>query len=373
MEEGTNPEVEVGRALIEKTSFTHLAPVAGTLTYRSGQKQPMTLAAVMGLVPNEGDAWSYTCDAVRHFFLHIVTQNWRSQQPPLPARPVVDLAGEDLPSIVPELIGPYLESARLMGRRTAELHVALASLPDDPAFAPEPFTILYQRSLYQTVRTWVYRMFELLKERVKNMPEEMQVDARALLAREADLVTLVRLIMERKITAQRIRGHGDYQLRSLLYTGKDFALIDFEGEILRPLSNRRHKRSPLRDVAGLLYSLYAAVRTTLKEAHLRPEDVPALTRWARFWNLWASVAFFKAYLESAEPAAFLPRSREEMQILLNFYFLGRGVSELRYQLLNRPDRVQIPLQALLHLLDPANRSSTPTTEAECTTPAQTSR
>jgi maltose alpha-D-glucosyltransferase/alpha-amylase len=355
VEEGAHPEVEIVRALNDKTSFTNCPPLAGTLTYRAGQGESTTLAALLGFVPNEGDGWSYTMDSLRHYFLNILARQSSRQGPHMPDRPFLDLVPEELPASVSELIGPYLESARIIGRRTAEFHVAMASIADDADSAPEPFTVLYQRSLYQTVRTWALRVSELLRERMPELPESARKDAQALLAREADLVTHVRLIMGRKIAAQRIRGHGDYRLGSLLYTGKDFVLIDFEGEPVRPLNNRRHKRSPLRDVASMLHSFFFAARMALKQGSLRPEDVPVLEPWARYWDFWVSVAFVKAYLEVAARDTFLPRTRDETQILLNFFFVSRGVFELRYQLLNHLDRVQIPLQSLLLMLDLESR------------------
>src|SRR5262249_47663666 len=117
------------------------------------------------------------------------------------------------------------------------------------------------------------------------------------------------------------------------------------------LSNRRHKRSPLRDVASLLHSWHFAVRTALRKGDLRPEDIPVLIPWTRFWHVWVSVAFMQTYLEVASTASFLPKAREEMQILLNFYLLGRGVFELRHFLVNRLDVANIPMRALLYLLD----------------------
>jgi maltose alpha-D-glucosyltransferase/alpha-amylase len=366
VEEGIHPEIEIARALEEQTSFTHAARLAGTLTYRSSRGQPISLAALLGFVYNEGDAWSYTLDALRQFYLQLPTPNAHGS-PLLPGRPFLDLVTEEeLPPVAHELIGPYLESVRLMGRRTAEFHVALASITDDPDFAPEPFTVLYQRSLYQTLRGWLLRLFEVLRDKIKNLPEHVRADGEALLARETDLVTHVRLIMEQKIVAQRIRCHGDYRLGSLLYTGKDFVLIDFEGEVQRPLSNRRHKRSPLRDVAGMLYSLYYASRTALSDGGLRPEDVPAMAPWAHFWDLWVSVAFVQSYLEVAAPASFLPVSRDDVQVLLNFYFLGRGVYELRHQLLTQPDQAQIALRALLRLSASSRKGVTPPTAKQPT-------
>jgi maltose alpha-D-glucosyltransferase/alpha-amylase len=361
VEEGINLEVEVGRALAEKTPFRQAASVAGALDYRREQSQPMTVATLLGFVPNEGDAWRYTLDSLRRYFENLLTEERPlekpgvAHEPVVPNRPFLDLVDEELPAQIAQRIGPYVEAARLMGRRTAELHVALASIAEDPAFSPEPFTLLYQRSAYQTVRSWVYRVFNLLRDHVKDLPEQARTNAQLLLGREADLIGHLRTILSQPIGAQRVRTHGDYRLGSLLYTGKDFVVIDFEGEVLRPLSNRRHKRSPLRDVASMLHSLHSAVRALMHEEHLRPEDKRFLEPWARFWQWWVSVAFVKSYLEIARSASFLPRTRTEMQILLDFFLLSRGLFELRYQLLNRPDRAQIPLEALLYTLDRVDR------------------
>jgi maltose alpha-D-glucosyltransferase/alpha-amylase len=258
-----------------------------------------------------------------------------------------------------------------MGRRTAEFHLALASISDRPDFAPEAFTMLYQRSLYQTVRTQTLRTLDHLREQGPRLPDEVRGHAQQVLQHEPELLQHLRSILERRITAQRMRCHGDYRLNDLLYTGKDFIIIDFEGEVILPLSNRRHKRSPLRDVASLLHSFYFAVRTALIEGGLRPEDIPALEPWARIWHRWVSVAFLKSYLQTAVDASFLPRSREELQLLVGFYVLARGVFEIDYQLLNHPERVDIPLRGLLHILELRTRrpaSSPPDrTESDGTT------
>ncbi len=366
VDEGANPEVEIGQALAEKTAFTQLAPLAGTLTYQAGDRSPMIWASLAKFVPHEGDAWQYTVEAVRRYFEHVLTRHEQRPDPTVPNVSFLDVVQEDLPPLAGEWIGSYLEAARQMGRRTAQLHLALGSISSDPAFSPEPFTPAYQRSTFQTARTWVFRTGQLLRGLVQSLPAGAQADAHMVLGREGDIIQYLRAIVGRHVTAQRIRCHGDFRLDNLLYTGKDFVIIDFEGETLRPLINRRHKRSPLRDVAGWLHSMYFAVQTVLQDEHLRPEDRPTIEPWAHFWQWWVSAAFVKAYLEVANTstAPFLPKSREEMQIVLDYCLLGRGIYELRYHLLNHPDRSQIPLRALLHLLHERDRRQTGTpTEA----------
>jgi maltose alpha-D-glucosyltransferase/alpha-amylase len=139
----------------------------------------------------------------------------------------------------------------------------------------------------------------------------------------------------------------------VLYTGKDFVIIDFEGEPARPISQRRLKGSPLRDVAGMLRSFHYAAISMLKSGGLRPEDIPNLETWARLWHLWVSVAFLKAYVEVTAQAPFLPKTEEELKILLDLHLLEKAVYELAYELNNRPDWVGVPIQGILEMVQPA--------------------
>jgi maltose alpha-D-glucosyltransferase/alpha-amylase len=272
---------------------------------------------------------------------------------PVPQRPLLDLAGEDVPALAQEEIGSYLADAGLLGQRTGELHVALASDSADPAFAPEPFTTLYQRSLYQSVRTQTRQAFLLLRRHLKALPEPTRADAHQVLAREEELLLRLRSVFEQPIQAMRTRCHGDYHLGQVLFTGKDFVILDLEGDPHRSLSDRRRKRTPLRDVASMLRSFHYATVAAVKLGKIRPEDVPILQPWARLWHLWVSVAFFKAYLAVAATDSFLPKRPEELRILLDHSLIKRCVNELRFELANNTDRVRIPLRGLLHMLPAA--------------------
>ena len=354
---GVNPDLEVGRFLTEKVAFSHTPAVAGALEYRQDHGEPMTVAILHGLVPNQGDAWQYTLEALDHYFERALVHEVR--QPPLPQNPLLALSEEALSPLVQETISSYLPTAQLLGQRTAELHIALASDAVDPHFAPEPFSILYQRSIYQTMRSLTAQSFPLLRQRLKGLPQTVRGEAQRVLDREQDVLKRFQAILGRKITAMRIRCHGDYHLGQVLYTGKDFVIIDFEGEPARPLSERRIKRSPLRDVAGMLRSFHYAAYTTLfnQEAEgvyaSHPEALAFLEPWARFWYLWVSAVFLKTYCENASRASFLPRTREELQVLLDAYLLEKAVYELDYELNNRPDWVRVPLQGILQLLGAA--------------------
>src|SRR5262249_8416075 len=199
--------------------------------------------------------------------------------------------------------------------------------------------------------TQARQALELLGRRMKEMPDAARDDAQKVLGLEGEIVKRGRSILERKITALRIRCHANYHLGEALYTGKDFVIIDFEGNPARPWSDRRRKRAALRDVATMLRSFQYAALTSVTKGNIRPEDALALRPWVRFWSFWVSVMFVKAYLDGAGQAAFLPKTRAEMTALLDFYLLKRAIQELHYDLHNFPERVPIPLQGLLQLLE----------------------
>jgi maltose alpha-D-glucosyltransferase/alpha-amylase len=227
----------------------------------------------------------------------------------------------------------------------------LASDQSDRRFAPEPFSALYQRGLYQSMRSLSGRVFHLLGRRLKDLPEPLRSEASQVMGLEKSILESFRSITQRKITAQRIRCHGDYHLGQVLYTGKDFVVIDFEGEPARPISERRIKRSPLRDVAGMLrsfhYALYSALSSLEARGVTKREDLPYVDFCAGFWYRWVSSVFLKAYLEVSVKGGFLPATGEELHLLLNAYTLEKAIYELGYELNNRPAWVKIPIRGIL--------------------------
>jgi maltose alpha-D-glucosyltransferase/alpha-amylase len=353
IQEGVNPDLEIGRFITEKTTFTHIPPLAGAFEYRRGRGGPISVGVLQGLVPNEGDAWSYTLDSLAQYFEAVLARQLAEVEGLTPDDHLLDLVEREIPPVAQEVIGSYLESARLLGQRTGELHVALASDPKDPEFSPEPFTAFNRRSLYQSMRTLADQSLNLLNNRLKAVPPEVRPEAEKILGLEKEIFKRFQSLVDKRISGMRIRCHGDYHLGQVLYTGKDFVIIDFEGEPARPISQRRLKGSPLRDVAGMLRSFHYAAISKLKSGRLRPEDIPNLETWARLWHLWVSGAFLKAYFEAASQAEFLPKSKEELKVLLDLHLLEKAAYELAYELNNRPDWVGVPIQGILELVQPA--------------------
>ena len=185
------------------------------------------------------------------------------------------------------------------------------------------------------------------------LPTAIREEARKVLELEGEVRNRFRLLRDRKIAAIHLRCHGDYHLGQVLHTGKDFIIIDFEGESARPLSVRRLKCSPLRDVAGMLrsfhYAAYAALLGQVPGA--RPEDFSTLEPWARFWYRAVSATFLKGYLPAVAPASLLPQTPAELGTLLDAYLVDKGIYQIGHELNNRPDWTQIPLKGLLELFE----------------------
>jgi maltose alpha-D-glucosyltransferase/alpha-amylase len=186
---------------------------------------------------------------------------------------------------------------------------------------------------------------------VRDLPEEAdRARARELLRAEDGLLARFKRIVDHKLSGRRIRGHGDYHLGQVLYTGRDFVIIDFEGEPARPMTERRFKRSPLRDVAGMLRSFDYAAAAALRSGRVRAEDVALLRPAADAWALWVQAAFLGEYLTIVAPANLLPRGDHDLRLLLDFLVLDKAVYELDYELNNRPGWVHVPLEGILRLL-----------------------
>ena len=356
-EPGVNPDLEVGRFLTEHSPAVRVPAVAGYLEYRRGRSEPTTLAILHEFVPNEGDAWAYTLDAIGDYLERVITEvaNVDAKDVPVPVESFCSLLEREVPALAVDMIGPFLQSAELLGQRTGELHTALASAPEDPAFAPEPFTPFYQQSIFQSMRTMAARVLPVLERRVPFLPEETANDARRLLSSQPEMLSHLRRVIDQRIGGMRTRVHGDYHLGQVLYTGKDFAIIDFEGEPVRPLGERRLKRSPLHDVAGMLrsfhYAAYTAIGRQSELGMINPERAPAVEAWARFWYAWSGAAFLSAYLRVVTKLPLLPQSQEEIDALLCALMLDKAMYEVGYELNNRPDWVHIPIRGLLHLLE----------------------
>jgi maltose alpha-D-glucosyltransferase/alpha-amylase len=351
LEEGTGLDLEMGRYLTQH-GFPHAPSVAGAIEF-SVDGQTATVGVLHTYARNEGDAWEYTIDSLGPFYERAAAQ---PDGPPLvdtSTRGLLQLSHAEAPSLARDLIGAFLEDARLLGQRTAELHNILAHANENRDFAPEDFTIFYQRSLYQSMRNLTGRVFQSLNAQRERLPDHLQADADRVLALSEKVLGRFRRLIDQRIHAVRIRCHGDYHLGQVLFTGKDFCITDFEGEPLHPLSERRLKRNPLRDVAGMIRSFHYAAFSPLTKGEsgvvVRSADREVLARWATAWYGWVSGRFLSGYFETAH-TDIVPATMEEIEILFDAYLLEKAIYELGYELNNRPDWLVIPVKGILDLL-----------------------
>ncbi|MEO5358581.1 MAG: putative maltokinase [Nitrospirae bacterium YQR-1] len=357
LEEGVNPDIELVRFIAEKDNgspiLKNIPVFMGSLEYKHNQlTEPIFIANLQSYVQNEGDAWSYTTGNITRFYENILSSKADAADIKVVHKSLLEVNYDNIPKILVELIGiRFLELVGVLGKTTADLHLTLATDNNNPDFTPEPFSTLYQRSLYQSMQSMAKRNFALLRKNLKTLPEPVREQSLHILEHEKNVLQVFRLFVDMKITASKIRIHGDYHLGQVLWKGNEFVIIDFEGEPLRSLSGRRLKRSPLRDLAGMIRSLhYAPYSTLLKTSFFTQRDIQELTPWADIWYFHISGIFLSSYLKAVGNPGFIPSDRVEFENLLRIFLLEKAVYELGYELNNRPQWLIIPLKGVEHIL-----------------------
>jgi maltose alpha-D-glucosyltransferase / alpha-amylase len=195
---------------------------------------------------------------------------------------------------------------------------------------------------------------DLLETNKGRFPEQVRKDAEEVLSARKRILDISKRVLEGKITGKKIRIHGDYHLGQLLFTGKDFLIIDFEGEPMRSPGERRLKYSALRDVAGALRSFHYAVYSALMQfTKVHPTNLENLLSYAELWYQNVSAVFFSAYREAAADGGFLPEYDEQITVLLGAFLIDKGIYEIIYELNSRPEWVSIPIRGILSILGDA--------------------
>ncbi|MCU1242878.1 MAG: 1,4-alpha-glucan branching enzyme [Candidatus Acidoferrum typicum] len=343
IEEGENPDLEIGRFLTERAGFRQVPRIAGFVEYQPQEGKSATQAILQEFVPNQGDAWRYAVKTLTAFYERVENAGEREI-----------VAPEKLSEFGGEPVARLLEGIGLLGKRTADLHLALFSEHDDPAFAPQPFTVGFQNNLEASFADLTNRTLRLLRARIPNVPAEYKQKSFEIAAREEDIILRFRTSLSAPIEAMRTRIHGDYHLGQVLYTGSDFVIIDFEGEPARPLAERRVKQSPLQDVAGMLrsfhYAAFAPLLAPPAGTSISPTRVFNVSPWAEAWSRCAANRFLSQYYENSGAANYLPAHSQARAKLLEMYLLAKAIYELGYELNNRPTWVGIPLEGISALL-----------------------
>ena len=349
-EPGLNPDAEIGQYLAEKVKFERVPSFAGSIEYEPvADAEPFSLAILQGLIANEGDGWQWTVEELDRYFETCAPQPFPENMD-LELGDPLGLSEHPTFQVARDHVGIYLESAATLGRRTAELHLALASPTDDPAFSPEPLSATDQQALLADLREHASLVFETLKERLPSLPDEVVELAAAVLSRRRRLLDHFERLGPETLRTRRTRIHGDYHLGQVLKVRTDFVIIDFDGEPTRPLAERRAKQCPLKDVAGMLRSFsYAAYSSLMNFTTRHGGDMARIEPWARLWERCAAAEFLRAYRETAHGADFLPPSVDDFRKLLDIFLVDKALYEVRYELNARPAWLRIPLLGIMSL------------------------
>jgi maltose alpha-D-glucosyltransferase / alpha-amylase len=347
LEEGANPDIELHRLLSAQPPLAkNVAPFYGSIEYRIKDGSFMQVGMLTGYVSNTGTAWSQAIDAAAVFFEEVLATRSQSSPDPKAFPTLLGVQGTWEPAGPDKsLFGPFFEAVKVLGARTARMHAAL-SQGQGTEFAVEPFSPYYQRELFQSTRNAIKQSFSA---GARN--ESLDKNSRDMLARLAEsekgLMAFLGPLLKTKLSGGRSRIHGDLHLGQFVAVTNDFVVKDFEGDPNLSLSERRTKRSPLRDAASMVHSLHRAAYYGLRrQVRAQQKELQLLGPWAETWCDAMSAVFLSSYLDEMSDAAVLPRKHDEQQYLLALFLLDRATGEIRYDCMEGKCDLSIPAQAL---------------------------
>jgi maltose alpha-D-glucosyltransferase/alpha-amylase len=342
-----NPDVEITRFLTEQVKFPQVPDFLSVIKWEQ-QKDTIVLGMMQDMVEYHGNGRTYMFDRLDNFYSRIAArQSYPSYQ--FKEQVIYPVDFDKVPEDLKEFVGGTVaEGAHLLGLRTGEMHKALASGTGLIDFKPEDFSLHYQRSLFSGLQSLVREAFQNLHKNLDKLPDELRLEAEQIIERKDEVLSIFKKIYSNKFDTTKIRIHGNYHLRKVLFTGKDIAILDFGGDPTMSYSERRLKRSPLRDVAGMIRSFhYAAYEGFLLK---RKEEINKLLPFAKLWTDHVSGYFVHAYLKTVEGNSFIPQQNENMKIMLQTYLLEKAIYSLNYELINRIELVMIPLRLIKEII-----------------------
>ena len=335
LEPGRHPELELGRHLTETANFPNSPPLLGTLEHVDPSGGPTALAILQRYIYNQGDGWTYTLDYLKTFLKDVEL--------------VPETAAEDGER---ELHVHYMALARQLGVRTAEMHRALAQGGGDPAFDAEPTQKRDLNRWIRQARGQAENAFRILRATRRKLPQPLAEEMGSLLSKRKIVLKRLDATTFNGLKPLKTRHHGDYHLGQVVLVQDDFFILDFEGEPLRTLPERRAKHSPLRDVAGMMRSFdYAAWAAVFACTQTRPESLDTLLPHALEWEDRAVRAFLEGYCDGNATCSPGSGEYDAMQSLLDLFLLEKAFYEICYEAANRPDWLRIPVEGVRRLLE----------------------
>ena len=346
-----NPDMEMCRYFTQKTNFRNTPEFLGGMEYQHGNRK-ITLGMMQKLIPHQENAWQYAKDSLDRYFENVLTRSKEKKLPKRSEELAVPVKYEKIPDAIKEFMGViFPERISLLGERTAEMHLALSSNPQEPDFEDENFSLHYQRSLFSSLQSLTRNTLQNLQSQLDTLPENVREEAEEVISRKKDILKFFKRVYHHTIPLKKIRTHGNYHLNEVLWTGKDFVIIDFEGERARPFSERRLKRSALRDVASMVRSFhYVAYSSIMEPEYDRHRKEGNIEAWAEAWFYHVTHLFLQTYTDKADGSEIIPEEKEDFKLLMEIFMLEKAVYELNYELNNRPEWILIPLRGILSII-----------------------
>lgn len=351
LDPGLNPDLELTRYLSEQAGFRHSPAYGGSFSVgdMTQDKDFINLGVMIAKIDNRGDAWSLFQEYATDYYhrVHVALQHVGDLRVPAFALPA---SYSELPKVEQQLLSEKsYRSARLLGMRTAEMHLALAgAAATSPALLPEEITREKRAAIFLAAKKLVDRQFDELLQKRQGLPSKIQALADEILGQQGAVMQRLSAFKEREVPALLGRIHGDYHLGQVLATvDDDFCIIDFEGEPLLSIPERRQKRPPFKDVAGMIRSFhYAAQGALLLNDTYSDAERERLQPWGDWWFRQMRHSFLLGYLHEAKDAPFVPQKARDREDLLDFFVLEKAVYEVAYELNSRPHWLPIPLQGM---------------------------
>jgi maltose alpha-D-glucosyltransferase/alpha-amylase len=347
-----NPDVELSYFLSEEKKFPHVPEYLGSIKWDTGNGS-VVLGMIQELIENHGDGQSYMKERINNYIERILARDRNALTSMDRSVGLTDPPGfDDLPAEWQTLVGSRAaEQAKLIGRRTAELHLALAGENNHPDFKPEEYSLHYQRSLFSSMQALVREGFDNLEKNMEQLPEQTQKELLEIKGKKEEFLNTLRRIYARKLDIWKVRIHGSYNLKKLLFTGRDIMLQDFGGNPYRSYSERRIKRSPVRDVAEMITSFhYTAYEGFFGSNHILGDDVDSLLPFAECWAQYMCGFFLKEYVSCVSGSSLLPKNKNDFEIVLHTFLLEKALIHFNFELKNRTGKVIIPLRMIKSLL-----------------------
>ena len=349
---GINPDHEISQYLTQQAKFQYTPKYLGSIEWKF-KKGSFVVGMIQEMIENHGDGYTYAQERVNNYIERILAAKKDSLEKIQHNGSLVEPAGfENLPTEMQDLLGARAsDESTLFGVRTGQLHLALAQPNGLKDFAPENFSLHYQRSLFSSVLALVRESYHHLYRKRSAMPDSERAAADELLGRKNEMLSVLKKIYSKKLDVVKTRIHGTLSLGQILLTGKDVAIHDFGGIPSRSYSETRLKRSPLTDVASTIRSFYyAGYEGFLATPHVKQEEINRLLPYADTWIHYMSGFFLKAYLETVKKTDLIPSSSDDLKVMLQYYLLDKALYALRHELLNRPEKVIIPLAMIKDIL-----------------------